>query len=79
MDNMGVQKTSNDFSPVAETLQKNRSPAKSRDGAHKSLAKMDLQSTSWVPFSVAELLQEDLPARKKYACVETKKVGLLKI
>ena len=40
---------------------------------------MDLQSTSRVPFSVAELLQEDLPARKTYACVETKKVGLLKI
>ena len=74
MDNMGVQKTSNDFSPMAETVQKNRSPAKSQEGAHKSLAQMDLQSTSRAPFSVAELLQEDLPARKKYASVEPKKI-----
>ena len=65
MDNMALHKTCNEFSPVAETLQEDRSPAKSQDGDHKSLADKDLQSNSKGTSSVAELLQEDLTARKK--------------
>ena len=65
MDNMALHKTCNKLSPVAETLQEDRSPAKSQDVDHKSLADMDLQSDSKGTSSVAELLQEDLTARKK--------------
>ena len=79
MDNMALHKTRNEFSPVAETLQEDRSPAKSQDGDHKSFADIDLQSTSKGTSSVAELLQEDLTARKKHACVGTKKIELIKI
>ena len=73
MENMALHKTCNEFSPVAETLQEDRSPAKSQDGDHKSLADMDLQSTSKGTSSVAELLQEDLTARKKNTLASARK------
>ena len=72
-DNMALHKTCNEFSPVAETLQEDRSPAKSQDGDHNSLADMELQSTSKGTSSVAELLQEDLTARKKNTLASARK------
>ena len=51
MDNMALHKTRNEFSPVAETLQEDRSPAKYQDGDHKNFADIDLQSTSkWLNY-----------------------------
>ena len=78
MDNMVLHKTCNEISPVAETLQEDRSLAKSQDGYHKSLADMNLKSTSKRTSSVAELLQEDLTARKKTRLRRHEKNGAYK-
>ena len=64
-DNMALHKTCNEFSPVAETLQEDRSPAKSQDADHKSLADMDLQSSSKGTSSVLNYCKKILQLRKK--------------